>query len=363
MRFSIRLAGGVERISDILIEQGAMNRVADGLLSILGGKKVFWIWDERVAALWLDRARQLEWPTNLEEGMIRFPFSEADKRLASIETLACGLIRAGADRGSALVAVGGGVTGDVVGFLAAVFMRGIPCFQVPTTLLAMVDSSVGGKTGVDLPDGKNLVGAFHQPRAVWIDPGFLATLPPDQFRQGMAEVIKTAMIGDESLWSYLESHSDAIRERDPESLAHVISACCRFKANVVEADEKESGRRRILNFGHTFGHAIEKVSGYEISHGDAVAMGMVAATTLAESWGRFSGADLKRLERLCETWELPIRLPASLDLRQILAALSADKKKVSGSLHFVLPVRIGETVDAVDPAVGDLERVLRSLVA
>lgn len=363
MHLTIQLAGMGGQRSDILIEEGAMNRLLCDLESFLGGRKAFWIWDERVAALWMDRGLELGWPVGGSDVTIRYRSSESNKRLATVEMLARKLIDAGADRGSALVAVGGGVTGDLVGFLAAVFMRGIPCFQVPTSLLAQVDSSIGGKTGVDLPEGKNLLGAFHQPRAVWIDPGFLKTLPPEEMRQGMAEVIKTAMIGDEVLWKFVESHSDAIAKRDSEALSRVISACCIFKASVVEGDEKESGRRRILNFGHTVGHAIEKVSDYAIPHGDAVAMGMMAVTSLAVSWGRFPAADLARLEKLCAFWELPTRLPRALDRRRILAALSADKKKVSGFLHFVLPVRIGETVEVVNPNLDDLERVLLSLIA
>ncbi len=361
MRLSIQLSGTGERVSEIMIEEGAMGRVRGDLEVFLGGRKAFWIWDENVASIWTERARDLGWPVQSRDGAIRFRFAESTKRLAGIEMLARELIRAGADRGSGLVAVGGGVAGDMVGFLAAVFMRGVPHFQVPTTLLAQVDSSIGGKTGVDLLEGKNLLGAFHQPRAVWIDPRFLSTLPPREMRQGMAEVIKTAMIGDEVLWRFIESHSDAIRRREAESLACVLSACCLFKAHVVEEDEKESGRRRVLNFGHTVGHAIEKASEYSIPHGDAVAMGMMAATSLSVSWGRFPSSDLARLERLCRAWELPTRIPAALTPGTILDALSADKKRVSGALHFVLPVSIGKTVEVMDPDLNDLEQVLKSL--
>ncbi len=363
MHLSIQLPGVGKRISDITIEEGVMGRVTGELGRLLQGRKAFWIWDEKVSTIWAERAQELGWPVQSREGAIRFRASESSKRLAVVELLARDLIHAGADRGSALVAVGGGVTGDLVGFLAAIFMRGIPHFQIPTSLLAQVDSSVGGKTGVDLPEGKNLLGAFHQPRAVWIDPHLLSTLPPEEMRQGMAEVIKTAMIGDEVLWRYIESHSEDIRRRNPDALARVISACCLFKAHVVEADEKESGRRRVLNFGHTVGHAIEKVSEYAIPHGDAVAMGMMTATNLAVSWGRFPSTDLVRLEKLCRTWGLPTRLPAALNPDHILDALSADKKRVSGTLHFVLPVRIGETVEVIDPDLSELRDVLRSLTA
>jgi 3-dehydroquinate synthase len=194
-----------------------------------------------------------------------------------------------------------------------------------------------------------------------MDPQFLETLPADQFRQGMAEVIKSAMIGDEVLWKYLESHTESIKKREPESLVRVVSACCILKAKVVQSDEMESGHRRVLNLGHTVGHAIEKLSGYSIHHGDAVAMGLVVAATLAVHMGKIPDGDLQRLKRLCEAWDLPVRLPATFSPDDVVEALKTDKKRVKGTLHFILPVRIGEVVDITNLNLEDLKRVIVGL--
>jgi 3-dehydroquinate synthase len=234
---------------------------------------------------------------------------------------------------------------------------------VPTTLLAQVDSSIGGKTGVDLPEGKNLLGAFHQPRMVWIDPHYLKTLPALQFRQGMAEVIKTALLGDESLWSYLEEHSEAVRAGGDDALVRVISSCCKVKASVVEADERESGRRRILNLGHTVGHALERLSDYELPHGDAVSIGMVVAARLAVRLGQFSEADAQRLERLCATWELPVRLPGEFPPELIIESLKSDKKRMEQKLHFILPMWIGGVTEVVSPDERVLMAVMEELIS
>jgi 3-dehydroquinate synthase len=233
----------------------------------------------------------------------------------------------------------------VVGFLAAILLRGIPHVQVPTTLLAQVDSSVGGKTGVDLEQGKNLLGAFHQPRLIWMDLQFLETLPPEEFRQGMAEVIKTAMLGDEDLWHFLEAHAAQLKRRAGNAMYQIVTACCRLKARVVQLDERESGHRRILNLGHTVGHALERLSNYQIRHGDAVAIGLVAAANLAVSLGELKAADLMRLERLCRTWELPVRIPPGFAPEALVEAMQTDKKIVRGQLHFILPVGIGKVVE------------------
>ncbi len=212
----------------------------------LGGRSAYWIWDEEVWALWGRKALDMGWPVNRNGRVILFTASEPNKRLGSVEFLARRLINAGANLDSAIIAVGGGVTGDVAGFLASIYMRGIPCFQVPTTLLAQVDSSIGGKTGVDLPEGKNLVGTFHQPKQVYIDPRFVTTLPDEELRQGMSEVIKSAMIGDEVLWKFVENSSDAIKKRDPEALLRIISASCLLKSRY------RAGRRKRIRYTGEF---------------------------------------------------------------------------------------------------------------
>jgi 3-dehydroquinate synthase len=361
MKLKIHLPETPARISDVIISEGLLNELPEIVESQLGDRTAYWVWDENVWNLWQAPLREMGWPRFENGQLILFPASEGNKRLSSLEWLARQLAQAGADRQSALVAVGGGVTGDVVGFLASVYMRGIPHFHIPTTLLAQVDSSIGGKTGVDLPEGKNLIGTFCQAQTIWMDPGFLETLPDEELRQGMAEVIKTAMIGDEVLWKYLESYSDAIKRRESEALLRVISACCILKAKVVESDEKEAGYRRVLNLGHTVGHALERLSDYEIRHGDAVAMGLVAATTLAVRLGKTSKTDLARLERLCSEWSLPVRLPRTFSPEAVLTALKTDKKRMKGTLHFILPVGIGEVLDTEDLDLEDLKQVLTDL--
>ncbi len=363
MQFTLRLPGGEPRESEIRIESDLMGRLCRHVVEYAGRRRAFWIWDERVWALWGDACARCGWPPRESGSVILFAASEANKRLASVETLARELVRAGADRGTVLVAVGGGVTGDVVGFLASIYMRGVPVIQVPTTLLAMVDSSIGGKTGVDLPEGKNLLGTFYQPSAVWMDPGFLETLPAEQFRQGMAEVIKTAMIGDADLWTFLEAQPEALRRREPESLQRVVGSCARFKASIVEADETESGRRRILNFGHTVGHALERVTDYRMAHGDAVSIGMVAAARLSVDLGFLDPRVAQRLEALCVAWELPVRLPEGIDPDAVIRAMQADKKRVAGDLHFILPVDVGATRECVNPDPARLRSILDRLTS
>ena len=361
MRLTINLPEIPPRTSEVFIGEGLLKRLPESLEEHLDGRRAFWIWDGKVWDEWGERLTEEGWPGRESGNVLLFEASEANKHLQAVEELASRLVRAGADRGSALVAVGGGVTGDVVGFLASIYMRGIPHCQVPTTLLAQVDSSIGGKTGVDLSEGKNLIGSFQQPRVTWMDPLILETLSRDEFRQGMAEVIKTAMIGDEVLWKYLESHGDAIGKKETESLLRIISACCILKARVVELDEREAGHRRVLNLGHTIGHALERVSGYQMRHGDAVAIGLVTATRLSVQLGEFPAADLTRLVRLCTDWGLPVKIPRSFDPDEVMGALEADKKRIGKKLHFILPVRIGEVVDYDGLDRRDLRRILDEL--
>jgi 3-dehydroquinate synthase len=359
MELHLSLPGTPPRVSTVKIAAGLMEALPDILAPHLEGRSVYWIWDERVWELWRQQVAALHWPALSADRVIQFAASEANKRLAAVEHLACQLLEAGADRLSILVAVGGGVTGDVVGFLASIYLRGVPHIQVPTTLLAQVDSSVGGKTGVDLPQGKNLLGTFQQAQIVCIDPQFLATLPTAEFRQGMAEVIKMALLGDERLWIYLEEHGAELKRLDPEALTQVIAGSCRLKASVVEADEKETGYRRILNLGHTVGHALERLSDYRLAHGDAVAMGLVSAARLAQQLGLISPDVVRRLENLCAAWDLPRKIPEDYAPEAILAALKTDKKQLAGKLHFILPVRIGAVIDRHDLDLDLLKKVLK----
>jgi 3-dehydroquinate synthase len=361
MKFAIELPGSPPCSSQVFIGRDIAAELSDTLASHLQDRPAYWIWDEKVFELWRQRLEGTPFPPMETGHLICFPASEANKRLSAIEKLAAQLLKLGADRGSVLIAVGGGVTGDVVGFLASIYLRGIPHIQVPTTLLAQVDSSIGGKTGVDLEQGKNLLGAFHQPQLIWMDLQFLETLPPEEFRQGMAEVIKTAMIGDEALWNYLEANTEPLKRRQSEALYQIVTACCRLKAGVVQLDEKETGHRRVLNLGHTVGHALERLSDYEIRHGDAVAMGLVAATKLAVSLGKIESGDLVRLEKLCQAWNLPVLIPARFSPEAALVAMQTDKKHIRGRLHFILPVRIGEVQDYQDLSAEKLGEILEQL--
>lgn len=286
---------------------------------------------------------------------------EEKKSLGTVEKLARALVRRGADRTALLAGLGGGAVGDVTGFLAASFMRGVDYVQIPTTLIGQVDSAIGGKTGVNLGEGKNLLGAFHQPCAVLVDPQVLATLPAPEFSAGLYEVIKYAVIGDTTLFRFLERQFAAVKRRQPAALHYALRQCIRLKARVVARDEREQNLRRILNFGHTFGHALEALTHYRgLRHGEAVGWGMIAATRLAERLGRIRPAEARRILSLVgAAGRLPVlpRLPAE----QILAQLYADKKKRDEVLFFVLPRGIGRVEVTADVSRAALLSTLRSL--
>jgi 3-dehydroquinate synthase len=271
------------------------------------------------------------------------PSGEASKCLAVASGLYDALAELRADRHTLVVAVGGGVVGDLAGFVAATFNRGLPLLMVPTTLLALVDSSVGGKVGVNHPRGKNLIGAFHQPAGVWIDTAFLATLPDREYRSGLAEVVKYGVILDPDLFAYLEAHADDVLARRPEAVRHVVARSCQLKAAVVEKDERETtGLRAVLNYGHTFAHAFETVAGYGTwLHGEAVAAGMVCASRLAERRGLIAQELTQRQERLLARLGLPTA-PGAWPAEELTRVMRSDKKAVAGQLRFVLPVRLGE---------------------
>ena len=294
---------------------------------------------------------------------IRFDDRESKKSIATVERLCRGLARAGADRRSLIVALGGGVVGDVAGFAAASYARGIRIVQIPTTLLAQVDSSIGGKTGVNLPEGKNLVGAFHQPRLVITDPKLLKTLPARQYRAGLYEAIKYGVIGDEMLFRFLERRLPEVLRQGPGALGWVLERCIRAKAEVVSADERESGLREILNFGHTFGHALEAAGHYrKLLHGEAVGWGMIAAAQLSVQMKLLAPEQAERIAQLvCRVGPLP-RLP-SIKPERLIELMRADKKARGGRLRIVLAKRIGavETVEDVPEHL--VESTLRELAA
>lgn len=286
---------------------------------------------------------------------------EQTKSLAPVADLYDRLIDFPADRHTVILAVGGGVMGDLAGFVAATYARGIPFVQIPTTLLAQVDSSVGGKVGVNHPRGKNMIGAFYQPRGVCIDITTLATLPARDYRSGLAEVIKYGMILDAEFFEYLEQHLAEVNARDPAVLQYVVSRCCRLKADVVERDEFErTGLRAVLNYGHTFAHAFEALSGYnELLHGEAVAIGMIYASRLAEARGLIDSTVTHRQVHWLTGVGLPVSLPPPLQFStdDVLSRMRLDKKTVGGQLQFVLPTRLGHVElmrDIPEQAVRDI---------
>jgi 3-dehydroquinate synthase len=313
---------------------------------------LFLLSSRRVWRHWGPALRRAVGP--LAAAPILFDDREAAKNLQTVERIARTLVRAGADRGALLVAAGGGVVGDVAGFVAASYMRGVPVVHVPTTLVAQVDSSIGGKTGVNLKEGKNLVGAFYPPRLIVADPELLSTLEERQYRSGLYEVAKYAIIGDPRLFEVLERAIERIAARDASLLDWVVMRCARLKARIVGEDEKEAGLRQILNFGHTIGHALEAAAGYgRLLHGEAVGWGMLAAIEIARRSDRLRGADAQRMTRLVlRLGPLP-RLPGKRE--KVAARLGADKKARGGRLRWVLPRAIGE-VDITEAAPRQLVR-------
>ena len=284
--------------------------------------------------------------------LLTLPGGEDTKRLAPLEALAEKMVALGADRTSVILAFGGGIVTDMAGFLAAIFMRGIPVLQIPTTLLAQVDAAIGGKTGVNLACGKNLIGSFHQPLAVLIDPELLATLPPREYRAGLYEVIKSAVIASPALFDLLEAQREAVLQQHGATVEWMIAECVRIKVEVVSADEREMGLRKILNFGHTVGHALEAETAYRrFLHGEAVAFGMLAATRLAQLTGYVSPPAASRIETLVRAYG-PIPDTAAIDPAALQKRLVSDKKTQQGHVHFVLPTAIGATqiVADVEPA-------------
>ena len=292
--------------------------------------------------------------------MIVLPDGETQKALGTIDNIVGELLKARCDRHTTLFALGGGVVGDITGFVAAIYQRGVPFVQVPTTLLSQVDSSVGGKTGVNHALGKNMIGSFYQPKAVIIDTTTLTTLPDRELSAGLAEVIKYGAIGDYPFFVWLEDHMEALLGRDPEALTFAIETSCRNKAQVVRADEKEAGVRALLNFGHTFGHAIEAGMGYgQWLHGEAVAVGMVMAAHLSERLGWLPPSEAARLHRLIQAAGLPTRPPGIAKAR-FLDLMAVDKKAVGGQLRFVLLRALGQAFLTQDVPHDALQGVLAS---
>ncbi|MGL6161009.1 3-dehydroquinate synthase [Microbulbifer sp.] len=329
------------------------------LLPYIRGKQVCVVTNETVAPLYLER---------LLDGLAGFgqvdtlvlPDGEAFKTLDTLERIFDCLLEKRHNRGTTLIALGGGVIGDMTGFAAACYQRGVDFVQIPTTLLAQVDSSVGGKTGVNHPLGKNMIGAFYQPRVVLADMDTLSTLPDRELSAGIAEVIKYGLICDAPFFSWLEEHMPKLTARDPRALAYAVDRCCRDKAAVVAEDERESGRRAILNFGHTFGHAIEAVQGYgNWLHGEAVAAGMVMAAELSRIRGAIDGEVVARIRALLAAAQLPQESPGGMTVGDYLEAMAVDKKVLDGRLRLVLLRSLGDAHISDDTPREQLEEALK----
>ena len=342
----------VSRTYDVLIERGLLHACGELVHQIARPSKVFVVSSEPIVKLWGHAINEGLAKAGLQVMTLTIPDGESSKRLQTVEKLAVQMVTAGADRHSSVLAVGGGVAGDVGGFLASIFMRGIPVIQVPTTLVAQVDSAIGGKTGVNLTRGKNLIGTFHQPSAVLVDPDVLATLPEREYRSGLFEAMKYGVIRNAAIFDLMESNRDAFLRRDGGLLERLIADCIQVKADVVSADEREGGERRILNFGHTIGHTLEAATQYkQFLHGEAVGWGMIAAAVVGNQVGVTDQATAKRIVELVRAYgDLP---PVDVSGRRVLKLLQSDKKTIGGVPHFVLARSIGQVavVNTVTPKV------------
>ncbi len=335
---------------------GAFDRLLDDLAGSVAGQGTILVSDSQVAPLYAQPLLDALSERGVAADLLTFPAGEASKNRDTKARLEDSIAQTGLGRDGRIVAIGGGVTCDLAGFVAASWHRGVRLYQVPTSLLAMVDASVGGKTGVDLPGAKNQVGAFHVPCGVYIDPACLDTLSGPHYIQGLAEVVKYGVIADAGLFARLEDGVADLLARKQDFLEEMIATCVGIKADVVRQDFLDTGPRAMLNFGHTVGHAIEAAAGYQVSHGEAVAVGMVAEAGMASS---FPVEDLGRLRNLLLNLGLPVRMSESLDPDEVLKAARADKKNRGGGLFCALPEQIGRMPAGTDPAVAVTDAVFQ----
>lgn len=345
------------RSYEVLIGSGLVERAGECLASFLANKSAFVVTVPPVRKRWAKPVVQSLASAGIATKLLEMPDGERAKRLTTLEALAEKLVRLRADRAATLIALGGGVVGDVTGFLASIYMRGVDVIQIPTTVLAQVDAAIGGKTGVNLVSGKNLLGTFHQPRAVLVDPFVLKTLPTREYRAGLYEALKCGIIGDVGLFRLFEEKHKEILAREPAVVEQLIADSVRLKASVVSADEREGGLRQVLNLGHTIGHALEAETGYKVLlHGEAVGWGLLAATNVALSTGKLDSVTAGRITNaVLALGDLP-RL--NVKTSNILKRLKFDKKTRQGVVHFILPRGIGKV-----EIVGDVpETVVRSAV-
>ncbi|HXF99888.1 MAG TPA: 3-dehydroquinate synthase [Bacteroidota bacterium] len=345
---NVNLGRGPERTYRVIVEDGLIDRAADLIARTWHGKRVFVISDSNVGPLYGGELLRRFLGAGMDAALLNVAAGEASKDARTVQALYTNLLRLGIHRDSLIIALGGGVVGDVAGFVAATIVRGVPYVQMPTSLLAQVDSSVGGKVGINHKLGKNLIGAFHQPAAVFIDPQVLRTLPQAEFRNGLAEVVKIAAALDAPFFRLLERKVLALAKRDPKLLPSVIARSVALKARIVERDEKETGLRKALNLGHTIGHAVEAALQYRIRHGEAVAIGMAAECSIAVEMGLLHSKTRDRVVRLLEQCGLPVRMPRIERRSRFLSALALDKKAEAGSPRFTLLREPGKVVVGVD---------------
>ncbi len=349
-----------ERSYPIDIGSGLVERAGELLGPRLASRRAVVVSNPVVARHWLAPLREGLARAGIDAKVLLIPDGEAHKSWDTLHDLLTRLLEMQAERSTTLIALGGGVVGDIAGFAAAIYQRGMRYVQIPTTLLAQVDSSVGGKTAVNHPLGKNMIGAFYQPEAVLIDIDCLRTLPARELAAGLAEVIKYGAIRDAAFFDWLEGNLDALLAREPFALEHAIGTSCRIKAQIVAADERESGERALLNFGHTFGHAIEAAQGYgNWLHGEAVGAGMVIAAKLSRRHCGLPEDDVRRIERLVERAGLPVA-PPLLPYSRWLELMARDKKVAAGTIRFVLLEALGRAVVTADVAPEDLSAVLEA---
>ena len=346
-----------DRSYPIHIEAGLMQQ--SGLFDHITREKIVIVTNDTIAPLYLDTLLSLLQQTHQQVHSIVLPDGEQYKDLARFEQVHSFLLAQHASRDTTLIALGGGVIGDLTGFVAATFQRGVDFIQIPTTLLSQVDSSVGGKTAVNHPLGKNMIGAFYQPQAVYIDTHSLASLPPREFASGMAEVIKYGIIYDADLFAWIEHNTQLLRALDPTALSYVIERCCAIKAEIVAQDEHEKGLRALLNLGHTFGHAIEAQMGYgNWLHGEAVAAGTIIASQVAVAQNRLDQAQLRRIIDLHDAFDLPTAGPDTMNMQTYMQHMSHDKKVLAGKIRFIIPTSIGSAIVTDDVT----ETVLTSIL-
>ncbi len=325
----------------------SFGELLDALREINAPKKLLIVTDTRVRELYADEVYNLLRGAGYDVKIHAFPEGEENKNIDSIMGICKACIDHGMDRKSMIIALGGGVCGDMAGFAAAIYMRGIDFIQIPTTLLSQSDSSVGGKTGIDFAGGKNIIGAFHQPKLVYINVSTLKTLSKEQFVSGMGEVIKHGIIRDAEFFTFLKRNSELVKALNPYTLIRLTKTNCAIKAAVVEKDEKESGLRAILNFGHTIGHAVESAYDFKMTHGACVGLGMVGAAYIAQKRGMITAAELGEIEDILTLYDFDTRVKLS-EPEKIYSFMLKDKKRINGVMKFVLPTRIGDVTQVTD---------------